>query len=596
MPPDPRQDDLGLGFSQVRERELAGELAKRQIEALKLYEPLPYQEEFHRSTAKEVLMMKGNQSGGSTAGFAEVARAVTGQDPYDKYPKRDGVAVCVGYGEKHIGRVIHRYLFREGAFQIIRDEDTREWRVFKPWAFDPKHPEKGGDAHRKEESRPAPPLIPQRYIEGKISWVKRSSHIFDEVHFTTGWTLYVANSSGDSNQCQGFRADLVHIDEDLATANWYRELIGRLSISNGPIRWTAIPHAETEDMLNLLHRTEDQQNVENPMSVLIRATIFDNPFLTDEAREANIAIWKASGEDVYRQRALGLMTLDTVKMYPGFSKYLHNAIVYLNEDEMLAEEKGETFRNPAQRILTKNNMVPPDDWCRYMIVDPGHTVCCVSFFAVPPPHVGDYAVMYKQLYLRQANASTFGAAVAKATRDEVFEDFIIDAHGGALRDIGSGILPRRQYEQQLADHGVRCRRRGSRFMNGSDDREGRVLLLREWLSVRRDGTTKFMFVPQYCENLPMEFERFKKITVRSHGQNVVTDKGNRRAGVHGVETCEYAAAHGLKYVKPKRRPKETSFVDRVLAGRKRRSRQRQGKARMAGSTPYISLGPQGDSK
>jgi len=590
MPENPR---VGLGYARARSKELAAELAKRRIESLNIYEPLPFQDEYHKCRAKECLMRKGQQAGGSLSGFVEVARAVTGQDPYDKYPKENGFAVCVGYGEKHIGRVIHRYLFRAGAFKIIRDEITGVWRVFKPWAFDPARPELGGDAHRAKDSKPAPPLIPNRFIDGKISWVKSSANIFDKVEFVTGWTLYIANSSGDPNQCQGFQADLVHIDEDLATPGWYTELIGRLSISNGPLRWTAIPHAETEDMMNLVHRAEDQEGDENPSAVIVSATIFDNPFLSDASRQESIRIWKAAGEDVYRQRALGLLTLDNVKMYPGFDKHRHSAIVDLSEGELEQEKAGMVIRNHAQRIITENKGVPPDDWCRYMVVDPGHTVCCVSFLAIPPPPVGDYAVMYKQLHLRQCNATMFGESVQRATRDQFFEDFIIDAHGGRLTDFGSGVRPQRQYEQQLEQRGIRCRRRGSRFMNGSDDVEGREIILREWLGTRRDGTTKFMYVPEQCENLPLEFERFKKITIRSHGRSVVTDKGNRR-GVDGIETCEYAAAHGLRYVKPEVPPKTTSFVERVLAGRKRRAAKTRSQYAMTHGSTYVNLGPQGD--
>jgi hypothetical protein len=40
-------------------------------------------------------------------------------------------------------------LFKPGAFQIIRDEETGKWRVFRP--DDP------ADMDREDEARPAPP-------------------------------------------------------------------------------------------------------------------------------------------------------------------------------------------------------------------------------------------------------------------------------------------------------------------------------------------------------------------------------------------------------------------------------------------------------
>mgnify|MGYP003350977898 CR=1 FL=1 len=59
------------------------ELARREMEALRLYEPLPFQQAYHSSTAKEVVLMKSNRAGGSLAGFAEDARAAMGCDPFD---------------------------------------------------------------------------------------------------------------------------------------------------------------------------------------------------------------------------------------------------------------------------------------------------------------------------------------------------------------------------------------------------------------------------------------------------------------------------------------------------------------------------------
>src|SRR3990167_9675551 len=77
-------------------RELAAIKAARIKEALRLYEPQPYQDELHSSRIRTVLMRKGNQVGGTLALAVEIARAVTGQDPYNKYPKRDGVAAVLG--------------------------------------------------------------------------------------------------------------------------------------------------------------------------------------------------------------------------------------------------------------------------------------------------------------------------------------------------------------------------------------------------------------------------------------------------------------------------------------------------------------------
>lgn len=574
--------------------ELLTESASRRIESLKLYEPLPFQEAYHSCRAKTCIMQKGNQVGGSLSGFVEVARAVTGQDPYDKYPKRDGTVAILVYGEKHIGRVVHQYLFRAGAFYIIRDEETHEWRVYRPWPKERVFSGRPGDKHRSAEKKPAPPLIPQRYIK-ELAWEKKSEKIFSRVEFTTGWVLYAHNSAGDPSQAQGYQANLYHIDEDVATGGWLDEAIGRTMTREGLIRWTALPHAKTDDIVNVIAAAESDAGSENPTTVCVRATIFDNPFVSDESRADTIKQWKSKGEDVYRQRALGELTIDSVRMYPTFSKDLHNALVPVSEEDRKAEQEGVLVRTKVQQILTDNQGVPPEDWCRYMIVDPGHQVAAVVFIAVPPPSLGDFVVQYDELYLLQCDAVKFGEAVEKKAKHFAFQEFIIDAHGGRLTDLGSGLKPREQYEKQLVKRGISSIARGPRFTSGSDEITGRENLLREWLMVRNDGTTKFLICSERCPNTCREMRNFKKKTVQHAGQTVTLDEGNRRANTHTCECLEYAAAHGCKYVKPKGSRKASSWVDRVIAGREERARRRAAKS-MGSGTTYRNLGPQGVSQ
>jgi len=163
-------DTLLSGFRGQEFASIAAEIERRETEALRLFDPLRFQDEYLGCRTKECIIQKGNQVGGTLVGAIELARAVTGQDPYKKYPEKDGVAIIIGYGEKHIGRVIHKALFRAGAFKMIRDEKTTKWRVFKPWL----------DAERELEARPAPPLIPKRHIK-EIVWEKKGERVFSLV-------------------------------------------------------------------------------------------------------------------------------------------------------------------------------------------------------------------------------------------------------------------------------------------------------------------------------------------------------------------------------------------------------------------------------
>jgi hypothetical protein len=533
-------DERGIAqYEQRRIEDLLAEITKRSIEALNLYEPLPYQAAYHRCNAKEVIIQKGNQTGGSLAGFVEVARAVTGQDPHNKYPKENGIAVCLGYGEPHLGRVIYRYLFQVGAFEIIRDKATGEWRTYRPWPPDVQWDGKFGDADRDSEKHPAPPLIPQRFVKD-IAFHKVRQKIFDQAEFNNGWMLYGLNSAGDPGQAQGFQANLFHIDEDVATSGWHEEAMGRTMKREGFIRWTALPHQKTNEILEMIQRAEEQEKEPNPRTVCLRATMYDNPYIPRKTLEENERIWKSAGDDIYRKRALGELTLDSVNVYPGFNKWTHNVIRRVSDSERAEEAQGVTVRNICQKLFTENLGVPPEGWARYMVVDPGHTVCAVGYFCVPPPEVGDFKILYDEDYITGATASMFGAAVERKASNTHFEDFIIDAHGARLRDLSSGILPRWKYEEQLENRGIRCERRGSRFMDGSDDIPGRENAVREWLSIRKDGTTKFLVNIEKCPNFVREIQNFRKKQIKMAGREYSSDDANRRGPVHMCEVLEYA--------------------------------------------------------
>ena len=184
-------------------KEVQQELKDRQVEALKLYRPNANQAEVHETKASEVLVIGGNRSGKSLCTFVEDARAVTGQDPHKKYPEKDGILVIVGKDWKHIGLVAVPYLFSDGAFKIIKDEKTGEWRAFNPET----------DEDRRDEAKPAPALIPKRMIKS-TSWLLRSANYMQKCTLHNGWEIHFFSSEGEP--VQGFNCNRVHIDEDIS--------------------------------------------------------------------------------------------------------------------------------------------------------------------------------------------------------------------------------------------------------------------------------------------------------------------------------------------------------------------------------------------
>lgn len=543
----------------------------REREALKLYEPLPFQESFHKATAKEVVLQKGNRAGGSVAGFVEVARAVTGQDPYNKYPKEGGTAICLGYGENHIGRVIYRYLFQPGAFKIIKDNG--KWRVYRPWE----------DSAREKEAKPAPPLIPSRYVVPKsMCWEKKAGKVFSRVEFTTGWVLYAGNSAGDPSQFQGFNVDLYHIDEDLATDGWYQEALGRVAAVDGKIRWTALPHSRNHELIDLIQRAEDAAEQQGPDAAnvqCIKASIFDNKFLPKKSVDETAAAWKAQGEEVFRKRAMGELVVDSIKMYPTFNKFVHNAM------------RDDDGRSEVQKVITENHGIPPKEWTHYLFLDPGHTVCAALLLATPPSSIGRQTVVYDELYIQGATAKMFGQAAKGKLKDRIWQEFRADFHGLRLTSL-AGESTFQHYTKALEENDLKCEAFGRSFGAGSDNIEGREEALRSWLGCGDDGHPNVYIVVNRCTHLCWEIERFKKMFANIGGKQMPTDKGNRRFNTHAVECLEMAAAHGCKFVPQRRQMVSGSWIDQHLEHESRMREQARRNAQIfgAGSDDGIYLG------
>lgn len=568
--------NFGDNTSQYERQQMVrrrAEQLRREAESLRMYQPLPFQEEFHASRCQQVLIQKANRVGGTVALMVEVARAFTGQDPYQKYAEKNGRIVCLGYGEKHIGRVFYEKLFRPGAFRVIRDLETQKWRVYRPWPA-----AEGGDLERFADSQKAPPMIPKRFIES-IAWEKRSERVFSIVTGTTGWEIHATNSAGDPGQAQGFDVDLYAIDEDLATPGWLEEAQGRVAGCGGLIRWSALPHAKNNDLMGLVKLARDQEGAAKPVAKLIRATIFDNHYLPKDSVANSVAAWKAKGEDVYRKRALGEININSLLMYPTFNRDVH--------DVMRITEHS----SAAQKMLADRDGEPPDDWARYVSIDPGYTALAIEFLAVPPPALGNQVFLYDEVFLREpaVPAEAFGEAMQMKCSDHCFEAFIMDMHGARLRSIATGELPIWKYRDALATRRIESVATKSGFRSACDDRKLREEVLRTLLALNRDGRPLFMVVAGKCQTFCVEMENFQKKKVKQHGVEFPIDEGDRRTNTHAIEAVEGALGLGLEYVEPRTKTVEINFVERWEAFRAKLH---------AKSAPYaagrtITLGPVG---
>lgn len=509
-------------------------LANYDKESLSIFEPQEYQREFFSNTCRNVLITGGNQSGKTLASAIDFARAVTNQDPHQKYPKT-GLAVLIGFGWKHIGNVFYPKLFKPGAFKIIRDKKTLRWRAFRPW-------EQEDDA-RKAEAEDAPPLISTRFYDPKdIAWEYRGQDQFVKVRLNTGWEIWAFSSEADPAGMQGFAADIVWIDEDVDRESWIDEAQARLIMRNGRLIWSAMPHsrnARRSDMSECAQKAKED-GVENPVFVEFSMPFVDNQYIPPDTKKQKIAEWSAAGDDVLRMRAYGLYTFNDQAMYPSFHVNFH----------------GYKRENLPNREV-------PYEWTRFAAIDPGSQVCAVVFGAIPPDN--SMCLVYDELRLERCDAYEFGESMQRKCRGYEMQAFIIDAHGARLRDIGGGLNVWDQYQNALSVRGVTCNASGSSFSPGVDKPISRAEAVRLALRCRSDETAYLRILVEdngtpSVPHLVKSIQRFRKKKDKKTG--MVLDEADARGDVHHAQCLEYLLSyHSLKYVAPQPQRKQDESTE-----------------------------------
>jgi hypothetical protein len=478
-----------------------------------MYRPSELQWEYHQDPASEILVVGGNRSGKSLCTFIEDAWAVTGTHPVPgKYPKENGVLVIIGAGWKHIGLTVVPMLFKAGAFKMIRDKATGHWRAFDPVA----------DAGREKETKPAPPLIPPRLIKS-MSWLLKSANYLNVCELVNGWTIHFFSS--EAKPQQGFKANRVHIDEDIENEDWVLEMQARLPDLAGNFAWSAMPHSKNDALMSLNERAEKALETGNKDIKRYILRFMDNPHISEDEKRKMLERWSAAGENVLRQRSEGEFNIDSIKVYPNFNMSIHG----YDQSSL-----------PGGQV--------PAEWCRYASIDPGHSVTAVTFAAVPPE--GTMILLYDELYIRNCDAVIFAQEMLKKTQGTQFFAFLIDSHGGRLTDIGSGRSPQDQYTEQLANLGIRSQATGSSFIPGVDNIQAGLHSVRTALHIRPDGTPRLRVLRGAMPNLENEMKRYKKKVEHVGTQTVVKDEPNKRGDFHLVDCLRYLCAYEPRYHVP----------------------------------------------
>lgn len=519
-------------------KHLLQELAYRKIEALRLYEPLPAGEGFHKCDAPERLARGSNRAGKTLVTAVEVARAVTGQDPFKKYPVFDGRCFAVGKDGKHVADVMYRKLFKPNAFRIVRDLKTEEWRTWKPWIED--------DANRKYATRPAPPLVPRRFVR-EIAWENKKASQPQIVVLNNGWEINFFSSLGKPPQ--GSDIDLAWLDEEIIDPEWYPEMAARLVDRKGKFIWSATPQSGTDQLFDLSLQAEKETERKDPRVVEFLILLEDNPYIPSDQKE--LLALKYSDPEQYRVRIKGEFAILRRRVYPEFNSAVHG--VGLPE--------------------------PPPHWTRYAITDPGRQLCVTTFIAVPPPEESKKKYVYDELYIENCTAIKYGQEMAQKCKNQQFQAFIIDSHMAKQTDMGSGATVGFQYSQELKNNNIASIETGHGFHWGSDDIKGGIEAVRSWLYIGSDGRPTLLFVAGKTNKLCHQMERYHNKMIK----NVLTDEP-AQINCDGPDTLRYAAMHKLPYVKPPPRKKREGYAMKAMRAKREKQRRKSGRT-------FINLAP-----
>jgi hypothetical protein len=522
-------------------RRLVAEIAKRKSEGIRLYRPMPRQDAFHRSFAKERILIAGNRGGKTICAASEVARALLRCDPYKKYGDQPMVWYLVGKSSKEVGQVMYKYLFKPGAYRIIRDQETNEWRTFRPQ--DP------ADVARRHLSRPSLPLIPHRaYDMGRISWESKKDLLPKFVPLHNGSEIHFFTANGLPPQ--GTRIDGAWFTEEIPQRDWYIEIAARLIDNNGWFIWDGTPQVGTEQFHRLHERAEEQieKNIQPRTVEEFQLSTTGNVYGNQEA----LALFKDKlEEDDYDIRVEGEFAFASGKIYPEYSSILHE--------------------EPYREI--------PAHWTRYIAIDPGWQIAAALFLAVPPPDEDPGLWAYDEIYAKDCTAVQFGKEMKTRARDQEIYQILIDwQHARKHEMIGKTIAE--QYSEQLMVQQVHSTLTGYEFTIANSNVMSGIEAVKFWL--RSHGQKpRLRVLRDKCPNLVWEFKHYQKKRV----QGIILDEPNSKRRTHLMDCARYLAHADPQYIQPKRpKQKPSSAYSNFL--KKQKNSDRNG-------VPVLMLGPHG---
>lgn len=548
---------------------LASEYAERAKEALRIYRPTPKQLVFHESLASERIIRGGKRSGKTIAASAEFASAVTGMPIIRadgtkiprNYPKHDMLAWVTGYDLRHIGGVIYPKLFLPGYFRILPD-GAGKWRM-----LDPANPE---DEARIDESVPVGPMIPPRYIDQKSwAWESKAERIFKSVTVRNPWgqVRIEAFPSTAIQPPQGASVNLIWIDEDIRFPHHVSEYQDRMSDAKGRLIWSAWPHGANDALVEMSARAEEQEDSDNPdvMEVVLRFS--DNPYISSE--EKRKAVGRMGTEEERRSRDYGEFLFDTISMYDFVPAY-HGIFRIIDDDPYTQRYKDDKL----SQIWTKLGTFP-DEWTRYLAIDPSHTRSAVLFGVVPPKDLlgKNVLIIEDELVMKKASANDLAKGIKDKIRGRQYEAFIIDHNASRQTSIGQAVgnTTLSLYERAFKAHGVKSASTGYSCYPGNNRVNVRTMEVRSLLQGDEDGFIGLRFVIDKTYITQKEFGRYKKKIV---GGEVTDEPANARK-MDCMSALEYLVSHFYHLDSPFVQHQEASDLGAVYRRAQRMKKRMQ---------------------
>ncbi len=533
-------------ISTVGLRRILTRLHKHRMQGVHMMTPLPHIEPFHACSAVWRILDGSNRSSKSQSAALEASRCFLGVDPHDKYVRRDGNALIVAKDGDDLGRIWRT--LTESSFKMIRDERTRLWRAVRFDPNDPLHLDPYDVAYQ-ETWKDAPPLIPKHMIVGgKPAWDDSAKGIPRYATFTTGWKALFRSSKGDPPQ--GDHYHFGWIDEQLMNELFYTELLRGITQISEPDQhkpkaiWSATSQTVNPQLLDLREKSDaDSKHVR-----AFKTTISQNPYFSDEATEA---FFNGLSEDERQVRFYGEYAIASLRVYKRF------------------EPNGVHGCEPFE--------VPPE-FCRYVVLDPGHQSLGSIFFAVDPKE--QHAYVYDAFILsgKESSAQSWAHEVKLRQGDMRFEAFSIDQQAGQGHGMGAKVTIAQYYADALEEIDVQPRLRGPMhgFYLSCNHIETRTQALLAWMAIRGakafKGTAKLQIMKGTHPTLDKQIAR-----AHADPKNPRKRAKNRRIPDDLLDCLEYAAAWDPPYVEPEPldKPEEHNVADLLQAKLKRQDARRR---------------------